>query len=128
MDITQSFLNFIRQSYSPQEKVKENKEGSKTIFFRKAGRSLCYIDLNNEGSFVTIVIGETLQEKVMDLDISEKVKNMFTNSKAYHDGKWLNIKLEKKEDLEDIKKLLLVKRKIVNKEITSVEAKRIEIE
>ncbi len=101
---------FLRNSYSPiEEKTKEGKNGEITTFFRKGGRPLCYMHTKDGRSTVTIVIGSSLEEKVFQLGISNDTKVKFQQAKQYHDGRWLSFDLVSHIDLEDIKKLLLVK-------------------
>lgn len=103
-------IDFIKSNYSPEQKLKQSKEGGLTEFFRKGGKSLCYIETKGEKATVTVVIGETLNDKVLSANISQKAKDIFKNAKQFHDGKWLFFDMKTKSDLEDIKSLLLIKR------------------
>lgn len=113
-DKMQNLLDYIRSAYSPDEKVKQSKDNGETIFFRKGGKSLCYIDTREGKSIITVVIGATLNEKVQNANISQKAKDMFTNAKQFHDGKWLLFEVTSEEDVNDIKKLLAIKRRPAN--------------
>lgn len=101
---------FLNVNYSPEEKVSISKDGTKTTFFRKSGKSLCYITNINSIYKVTIVIGASLNDKVQSSNISEKAKMMFVNAKQFHDGKWLHFECSQEQDLKDIKELLNIKR------------------
>ncbi|OGM11959.1 hypothetical protein A2Z22_04730 [Candidatus Woesebacteria bacterium RBG_16_34_12] len=109
-ELISELVNFIRSSYSPEEKLKISKDGGKTLFFRKGGKSLCYIETRGGESTVTVVIGASLNDKVESADISKKAKEMFKQAKQFHDGKWLFFEARTKKDLEDIKNLLAIKR------------------
>lgn len=80
------------------------------FFFRKGGKSLCYIETKDEMFTVTVVIGASLNEKVQSTNISSKAKKIFTEAKQFHDGKWMLFEVKSQEDVEDIKKLLALKR------------------
>ncbi|OGC50853.1 hypothetical protein A2716_02355 [candidate division WWE3 bacterium RIFCSPHIGHO2_01_FULL_40_23] len=108
-------INFIRFAYSPEEKTKESKEGEKTIFFRKGGKSLCYIETKNGVYTVTVVIGASLNEKVQQADISLKAKDIFKKAKQFHDGKWLFFEIKTNRDIDDVKSLLAIKRPLRKK-------------
>lgn len=110
-NLVTSLIESIRRRYSPIEKVKKAKDGTETIFFRKASKPLCYIETKEEGSRAVVVIGNTLKEKVYAADIRPRVKDMFDSAKEFYDGRWLVFDLKSKEDVEDVLQLLSVKRK-----------------
>jgi len=76
---------------------------------------LCYIETKDKKSVVALVIGASLNNKVCSANISKNAKEMFKNAKQFHDGKWLFFELKTNETLEDIKNLLAIKRKPLNK-------------
>jgi len=110
-DQLEILITEIRSRYSPEEKVKKAKNGSETIFFRKASKPLCYIENKETGARAVIVIGSSLKEKVYEADLRQRVKDMFDNAKEFYDGRWLVFDLNTKEDVEDVLQLLSIKRK-----------------
>ena len=110
----QDLRNYIDQSYdfSP-EMVFYGKKYGWTIRYRKGGKTL--ISLFPEyGAFTAlIVLGKKEIEKVMGVfkKISPSTRALYENSKYLHDGKWLWIRVHKPSHVEDVKRLLLVKRK-----------------
>lgn len=112
--LTRDLIAYIKANYFPDEKTKISKDGGETTFFRKNGKSLCYIETKGENSRVTVVIGESLNDKIESADISPKAKQIFKQSKQFHDGKWLFFAVKTKTDLEDIKKLLIIKKTPTN--------------
>jgi len=106
-----SLKKSIRERYYPEEKTKENKDGTENVFFRKGGKSLCYIEIDRSNATVVIVFGKTIKDNVKGLDISPETIKIYESVKEFHDGKWLFIKLDSEERIEDIMKLLSVKRK-----------------
>lgn len=65
------------------------------------------------GLMAQIVLNHAQTEKALASDLSPAVSKMLKEAKVYHDGRWLFINLKTKKELEDVKKLLLVKRKPV---------------
>ncbi len=110
-----NLIGFIRSNYSPQEKLKPIKGGGQTIFFRKSGKSLCYIEDKGDKSIVTVVVGATLDGKVQSANLSLKTKEMFKKAKQFHDGKWLFFEVKTKSDIKDIETLLMIKRPITKR-------------
>jgi len=80
-------INFIKNSYSPEEKVSTSKDGRQTIFYRKGGRSLCYIESKSGRSVVTVVIGANLSDRVHAARLSLRTRKMYEEAKPFHDGK-----------------------------------------
>ena len=105
-------ITFIRDSYNPEEKVKEVKDGKVTTFYRKAGKSLCYITRDAGDYVVTITIGARLLEKANAASLSTKTRERFDETELLHDGKWIQFTNPNKQEVEDIKELLQVKRRL----------------
>lgn len=109
-DLVDDLRKFLKENYDAEEKIKETKSGKKTIFFRKSGKSLCIIEFNEEKIAVVVVIGISLNDKVLSSNISQKTKKMFEEAKQFFDGKWLYFEINTEKDLEDIKTLILIKK------------------
>jgi len=110
-ELQQELIDRIRERYAPVEKVKISKDGTQTIFFRKASKPLCYIETKETGSRAVIVIGKTLRDKVYAANLRPRVKDMFDNAKEFYDGRWLVFDISTKEDVSDVLQLLSVKRR-----------------
>jgi len=102
--------NFIKNRYLPEEKVSTSRDGGQTTFYRKGGKSLCYIESKSGRSVVTVVIGASLSERIHAVKLSPRTKKMYDDAKPFHDGKWLFFEVKTETDLEDIKTLLTIKR------------------
>ena len=88
-----------------------------SIRYRRSGKSLCTL-YPEKGSFtILIVLGkkEVIEFKEKISDFSEAVIALFNNARQFHDGRWLWIRVLKKPDAEDVKRLLIIKRKPKNK-------------
>jgi hypothetical protein len=113
--LIENLVNYIESNYSPEKKIKKSKDGSETTFFRKGGKSLCYINKKDGVYAITVVIGASLNDQVQSANISKKAKEMFEEAKQFHDGKWLNFECSTKQDVDDIQTLLTIKKPLVKK-------------
>jgi hypothetical protein len=108
-------LKMFLENYSDfsPETVFYGKKYGWTIRYRKSGKTLCSL-FPEAGSFtVLIVLGKKEVEKVEEIlnELSTAFRKQFNNTEQLHDGRWLWIKMSSVKSLEDIKKLLQVKRK-----------------
>lgn len=110
-ELLEKLTSYVEKSYQLDGVYKFSKKSGWTIFYKKSGKSLCYINLKEDGFNVVVVIGASLNEKVKSLEINEKTKEMFDTAYQYHDGRWLNFDVKNENEIEDIKKLLTLKRK-----------------
>lgn len=108
--LLEELISFIESTYLTKGEQKSKKDGSCTIFFRKSGKSLCYIDVREKEVTVVLVLGSALSEEVKTLSLSPETEKQIKTTKLLHDGKWLFFKLDKKGEVEDIQKLLLLKK------------------
>jgi len=114
-ELLKSLIDSIEINYQPQIKFTFSKKSGWTVFFRKNRKSLCYIDLRENGFSVIVVIGASLNDEIEKAKISKNTKKMFTNAKQYFDGKWLNFDVKTESQIDDIKSLLLIKKKPVSR-------------
>ena len=106
----QKLSGFIETSYRLKAELKfYGKETGWVIRYSKSGKPLFTLIPNPGGFSVLIVIGPSLNEKTESLDLGEKVRSIFINARQYHDGKWLLIKMDSDKDMEDLKKLIVLK-------------------
>ena len=87
------------------------KEYDWTIRYRKSGKTLVTLMPEKNRFCVLIVLGKKEIAKAKEISLNSLVKNIFTKSKQYHDGRWLWIRPRNKSDIDSIKALLTVKRK-----------------
>ena len=109
-ELYKDLVDFLQTNYQPQVKFTFSKKSGWTVFFRKGGKPLCYINLQENGFTVTVVIGVTLSDKVSKCGVSENTKQMFNVAKQHFDGKWLHFDVTNRDQIKDIKELLLIKK------------------
>ncbi len=83
------------------------------VRYRKSGKTLCCL-FPEEGAFsVLIVLGKKEVEKTMlVLDkFGNNTKEIISNTKQLHDGRWLWIRIIRINEINDIKSLIRIKRK-----------------
>ncbi len=110
-----SALNrYLRETYQIEPEVKFG--GAKygwQLSYRKGGRPLCDLYPEN-GAFTTLVVlgGKESAQALSDLDaFGRNVRACLENTPAFHDGRWLWIRVHQPRDVEDIQRLVLYKRK-----------------
>jgi len=109
-------LRFIRQSYLIEGEFKYYGKKSGWAFrIHKGGKALLMLFLEEDGFKAQIVLNPEQTKKALAAGLSDETTAMLKDAKVFHDGRWLYIDLKSEKDLEDIKKLLVVKRKPVGK-------------
>ena len=79
----------------------------------KKSKSFCTLIPERNRLVVQIVLGGAERQKAEKVlsELTPNVRKAYTEATTYHDGKWLAIVADRKETLDDIEKLLAVKRK-----------------
>ncbi len=92
------------------DEVGNNKDELK---FRRGGRTILTIYIREDRFDFLVIFGKSEREKFENQreNFSLEICNIYDNSKTYHDGKWMMIAVDNLEILEQIKKLVLIKRK-----------------
>ena len=83
------------------------------VRYRKSGRTLCSFFPEKGGFSVLIVLGRKESKEALSIrnKLSSRIYELLENTKQLHDGRWLWIRLAAKHDIDDIKKLLKIKKK-----------------
>ena len=109
---------YLKESYDSQpELVFYGKKYGWTIRYRKSGKTLCSL-FPEHGSFtVLIVFGRQEGEKTTEIlnELSSTTRGLIESTSQLHDGKWLWIRMCEKAQVDDVKLLLVTKRKPLKK-------------
>jgi hypothetical protein len=109
-----SIQEFLAKYYKIEpETVFYGKNHGWNMRYRKSGRTLCSL-FPEKGSFsVLIVFGKKEVEKATGIlnEFSANIQDIILNTEQLHDGRWLSIRVYKKEENEDIKKLIKIKKR-----------------
>lgn len=81
--------------------------------FRKSGKTLCAFYFKENTLGFMIIFGKNEREKVEEIreELSSNVLVIYDNAEIFHDGKWVMFNITDYSILEDLKKLLFIKRK-----------------
>ena len=81
--------------------------------FRKGGKTLCafYFKENTLGFMIVFSKDERAKIDETRNEFSTALLDIYDNTETYHDGKWVMLDICDYSLTEDIKKLLLIKRK-----------------
>jgi len=79
----------------------------------KKSKSFCSLIPERNRLLVLIVLGGKEREETEKilLELSPSVRKTYAEATTYHDGKWLTIVADRDKTLDDIKRLLAIKRK-----------------
>ena len=93
-----------------------NNGGKKWIYeykFKKGWKTLCAFYFKQNVLGFMIIFGKAERTKVEEIrkELSPDVLETYSNAQTFHDGKWVMFEITDDSLLEDLKKLLLIKRK-----------------
>lgn len=81
--------------------------------YRKSGKTLFNMFPEKKGFTILLVLGKKEIEGYQDrcTEFSDAFRSVYDSAAQYHDGKWLWIRIEAAGQLEDIQRMILIKRK-----------------
>jgi hypothetical protein len=107
-------VSFLRTAYdfSPELDYGGTKYGW-SIRYRKGGKSLCTFYPERGAFTVLVVLGKKEVEQVEEHmnEFSIRFVDSFKSAKEFHDGRWLWIRILDNSGVEDIRRLLTIKRR-----------------
>jgi hypothetical protein len=108
-------VEFVESNYS-FEPVWDNggKYATWEIKYRRSGKTLCAFYVK-EGCFAVLVIFGKVEREKFELSQAEfcsEIIELYNNTHQYHDGKWLWINVNDRTNIGDIKKLIMIKKKL----------------
>jgi hypothetical protein len=83
------------------------------VKYRRSGKTLCAFYVKDGYFTILIVFGKSEREKfeLRKGDFSSEVVELYENTHQYHDGRWLWVYLKDQSLVEDVKKLIVIKKK-----------------
>jgi hypothetical protein len=113
------FLAFIRHNYEMDELWTSGKDTGKLaayrneLKFRRGGKTLVTLYMRDGFFNVTIILGKDERVKVETrlAEFSDGLRQIYSVTETFHDGKWLTFDVRDTPVIEDLCKLLLLKRK-----------------
>jgi hypothetical protein len=81
------------------------------LYYKRGSKPLLSLYPQEEGLVAQVVLGKTEIEKASVLSLGETVAKALRETPGLHDGKWLFLKPQTGQDVEDILQLILTKSK-----------------
>ena len=93
-----------------------NNGGKKWIYeykFRKSGKTLCAFYFKENMLGFMIVFGKEERTKVEEIrnELSYDILETYDNAQTFHDGKWVMLNITDYSMIENLKKILFIKKK-----------------
>ncbi len=81
--------------------------------FRKGGKTLCAFYFKENKLGFMIIFGKDERSKFEEIrsELSSEVSETYDYAETFHDGKWVMFDITNNSIIEDLKKLLFIKRK-----------------
>lgn len=111
---------FMRGKY----RLDEIGDGKDELKFKQGSKTILTIYIREDKFIFLIIFGKKEREcfEVQKNEFSKYICDYYENSKTYHDGKWMFIDVSTIEQLEEIKKLIQIKKKPNRKPFTKENA------
>ncbi len=111
-----SLVHFIDEHYQMAGELSYGgKNYGWNLWYRKSGKSLVSLYPQSESFVAQVVLGKAQVEKALGLELGAKVGDMVRETPQLHDGKWLFIPVTTETDVQDIERLLFVKKRPIKK-------------
>jgi hypothetical protein len=118
--VSDETMRFMRGKYE----LDEVSNGKDELKFRRGGKTILAIYIRENKFDFLVIFGKAEREKYESQkdNIPKKIRDIYDNSKTYHDGKWMIIPVKDIKTLEMVKKLILIKKKPNRKPFTKEHA------
>ena len=105
----EKLVGFIRINYVMDELW----DGKEILKFRRGGKTLVTLSIQENRFNVLIIFGKDEREKfdVVRDKFSDYIRNHYDNSRTYHDGKWMFIDVDGSTNVDEIIDLIMIKKK-----------------
>lgn len=115
MEAWNELIQFVESNYQfdPVWDEGEKYGGVWEVKYRRSGRTLCAFYVK-EGQFTVLVIFGKAERQKFELiqnEFSPEITELYSNTRQYHDGKWLWINVSDMSLVEDIKRLIIIKKR-----------------
>lgn len=114
MEAWNDLIGFVELHYEFEPVWDEGgKYGIWEVKYRKSGKTLCSFYIKNGQFTVLVILGKAEREsfELLHKEFSSEINELYTNTRQYHDGKWLWINVFDMSLIEDIKRLVVIKKK-----------------
>lgn len=107
--VSHETMVFMRGKY----RLDEIGDGKDELKFRQGAKTILTIYIHDNKYTFLIIFGKKEREyfEMHRNDFSQYILAYYDNSKTFHDGKWMYIDVSTLEQLEEVKKLIVIKKK-----------------
>jgi hypothetical protein len=108
-------IGFVESSYNFEPIWDDGgKYGVWEVKYRRSGKTLCAFYVKDGYFNVLIVFGKAEREKfeLTQSDFCSEVIALYDSTHQYHDGKWLWVNVKDFRLVEDVKKLIMIKKRL----------------
>ncbi|MCH5323646.1 MAG: DUF3788 family protein [Eubacterium sp.] len=107
--VSHEFMKFMRGKY----RLDEIGDGKDELKFKQGKRTIVTVYTHEDKFTFLIIFGKKEREifEANTLDYSEWLLGCYESAQTYHDGKWMFIDVTETKQLEEIKKLIYIKKK-----------------
>ena len=107
--ISHETMVFMRGKY----RLDEIGDGKDELKFKQGQKTIVTIYIREDKFTFLIIFGKKEREcfEMQKSEFSKYVCDYYDNSKTYHDGKWMFIDVNTLKQLQEVKKLILIKKK-----------------
>lgn len=107
--ISEETMRFMRGKY----RLDELSDGKNELKFRQGKKTILTINIHEDKFTFLVIFGRAEREKFVQErhNFSKYIQDYYDNSKTYHDGKWMFIDVTSLDVLDEIKRLIMIKKK-----------------
>ena len=107
--VSEETIRFMRGKYVADEVGNYKDE----IKFRRGGKTILTIYIREDRYDFLVIFGKAEREKFDEQrdEFPQIIRDIYDNSKTYHDGKWMLIPVADLTMLESVKRLVIIKKK-----------------
>lgn len=118
--VSHETMVFMRGKY----RLDEIGDGKDELKFKQGQKTVLTIYIRDDKFVFLVIFGKNEREffESHQKDFSQYILDYYNNSKTYHDGKWMFIDVKTIEQLEEVKKLILIKKKPNRKPFSKAKA------
>lgn len=107
--VSHEIMVFMRGKY----RLDEIGDGKNELKFKQGKKTILTINIYDDHYTFLVIFGKKEREsfEAQRDAFSQYIQNYYDQATTYHDGKWMFIDVTEPEQLEDVKRLILIKKK-----------------
>jgi len=105
-------IRFMRGKYALDE-VPGKYYGIDCLKFRQGKKTIVSVNIHEDHYDFQMIFGKTEREKFETQRdaFAQSIIDLYDQAHTYHDGKWMLIRVDSLQTLEDVKKMIIIKKK-----------------